>query len=97
MVNDDGVASCVDAETGDVVWKKRIGGRHWASPIYAAGRLYFFSDDGETTVLAPGREFKELATNTLNDGFMASPAVSDGAFFLRTKSQLYRIEEPAGS
>jgi outer membrane protein assembly factor BamB len=97
MVNDDGVASCVEAASGEVVWKKRIGGRHWASPIYAADRLYFFSDDGETTVLAPGREFKELATNTLNDGFMASPAVSDGAFFLRTKSQLYRIEEPAGS
>lgn len=93
MVNDDGVASCVDAATGHVEWKKRIGGRYWASPIYANDRLYFFNDEGETTVIEPGRKFKLLATNTLDDGFMASPAVAEGAFFLRTKSHLYRVEE----
>lgn len=93
MVSDDGIASCVDADTGDVVWKKRLGGRYASSPIYADGRLYFFNQDGETAVLQPGREFELLATNTLDDGFMASPAVSDGALFLRTKSHLYRIEE----
>jgi outer membrane protein assembly factor BamB len=93
MVNDDGIASCVEAATGDVVWKKRIGGRHWASPIYAAGRIYFFDDKGQTVVLKPGREFEELATNTLDDGFMASPAVDEGALFLRTKSHLYRIDD----
>ncbi len=93
LINDDGVASCVDAATGDVVWKKRLGGRYWASPIYAAGRLYFFNDDGETTVIKPGREFELLATNTLDDGFMASPAAADGALYLRTKTNLYRIEE----
>jgi len=92
MVNDDGVASCVDAADGSAVWKKRIGGKHAASPIYADGRIYFFDQDGQTTVIQPGREFEELAKNTLDDGFMASPAAADGAFYLRTKSHLYRIE-----
>ncbi len=95
MVNDDGVASCVDSADGTVVWKKRIGGKHASSPIYADGRIYFFNQDGETTVIKPGREFELLANNTLDDGFMASPAAADKAFFLRTKSHLYRIEDEA--
>ncbi len=97
MASDDGVATCVDAATGKVVWKKRIGGRYASSPIYAAGRIYYFDQDGKTTVIEPGREYKLLATNELDDGFMASPAVADGALFLRTKSHLYRIEEANGS
>jgi outer membrane protein assembly factor BamB len=95
MVNDDGVASCVDAATGQVEWKKRIGGRHASSPVYAGGRIYFFDQDGETVVIEPGRKFKQLATNTLDEGFLASPAVADDALFLRTKKHLYRIEDSA--
>jgi outer membrane protein assembly factor BamB len=95
LVSDDGVASCVDAATGEVVWKKRLGGRYWASPIAANDRLYFSNDAGETTIIQPGREYKELAKNTLDDGFMASPAAANGALFLRTKSNLYRIEDTA--
>jgi outer membrane protein assembly factor BamB len=93
MVSDDGVASCVEAASGEVVWKKRIGGKYASSPIVADGRVYFCNQDGLTTVITPGREYKLLATNTLDDGFMASPAVADGALFLRTKSHLYRIEQ----
>jgi hypothetical protein len=94
-VSQDGVASCIEAATSDVVWKKRIGGAHWASPICVDDRIYFFNDKGETKVIKAGREYEELATNELDDGFMASPAVTDGALFLRTKSALYRIEDPA--
>jgi outer membrane protein assembly factor BamB len=87
--------TCLEAATGLPVWTERIGGSYAASPIYADGRLYFFSQEGVTTVLKPGRVFEVLATNKLadaDDGFMASPAVSDKAFFLRTKTHLYRIE-----
>ncbi len=87
--------SCVEAATGQVVWTERIGGQYAASPIYADGRLYFFSQDGTTTVLKPGRTFEVLATNTLANGFMASPAVSGKAFYLRTKTDLYRVESTA--
>jgi outer membrane protein assembly factor BamB len=84
--------TCLEAVTGQVVWTERIGGKYAASPVYADGRLYFFSQQGTTTVLKPGRTFEVLATNTLADGFMASPAVSGKAFFLRTRTNLYRIE-----
>jgi outer membrane protein assembly factor BamB len=89
---DESFVSCVDAGTGQVVWTERVGGSYAASPIYADGRLYFFSEDGTTTVLKPGRNFESLAKNSLDAGFMASPAVSGKAFFLRTRTSLYRIE-----
>ena len=93
MVADDGVANCVDAGTGEIVWSKRIGGRYAASPIYADDRLYFFNQEGIATVVKPGREYELLATNTLDDGFMASPAVEGNSLILRTKTHLYRIED----
>ena len=84
--------TCVEAATGQIVWTERVGGKYAASPVYADGRLYFFDQQGTTTVLKPGRAFEALASNTLANGFMASPAVSGKAFFLRTKTHLYRIE-----
>ena len=94
MVNDDGVASCVDAADGDVVWKKRIGGNFAASPIYAGRpRSTSSTRTAKPPSSNPAANIKLLATNTLDDGFMASPAVADGGLFLRTKSHLYRIEE----
>lgn len=91
--NDQGIVAAIDATTGEVVWQERIkGGVFTASPVYAAGKLYFCSEDGQTVVIAPGRKYKELAINKLGDGFMASPAVIDGALLLRTTSALYRIE-----
>ena len=75
-VDDDGVATCLDAKTGATVWSRRIGGKFTASALYADGRIYFFGEDGKTTVIAAGREFKKLAENQLDSGFMAAPAVS---------------------
>lgn len=92
MVSDDGMLTCLEAETGSQVWRERIGGNYAASPIYADGRLYFFNQQGKTTVLKPGRSFEAVATNTLASGFMASPAVAGKALFLRTKTHLNRIE-----
>ena len=74
------------------VWSERIGGKFAASPIYADGRIYFFDRAGLATVIKPGRELKVLATNKLEDGFMASPAVSGKALYLRTLTNLYRVE-----
>lgn len=93
MVNDMGVAGCLDAKTGESIWQNRLGGKFSASPIYADGRIYFFSEEGAIPVIEPGREFKLLATNQLDAGFMASPAVVDGALILRTKTHLYRIQK----
>lgn len=92
MVSDDGMVTSLEESTGKQVWHERIGGTFAASPIYGDGRIYFFSQQGKTTVLKPGRSFEMVATNSLPGGFMASPAVSGQAFFLRTKTDLYRVE-----
>jgi outer membrane protein assembly factor BamB len=91
MVDDGGIAGCVEAKTGNEVWKKRIGGNYSAAPLYADGRVYFCSEEGKTTVVAAGREMKVLAENQLDAGFMASPAVDRNALILRTKTHLCRI------
>jgi len=92
-VNDNGFATCIEAKTGKTVWQERIHGFFSASPLAAPGRIYFFDQDGKTTVIAPERKLKVLAVNQLDDGFMASPAVAGKALILRTKTHLYRIEE----
>jgi outer membrane protein assembly factor BamB len=92
-IDDNGVATCWEAATGRVVWNERVGGNYSASPLAAPGRIYFFSEEGKITVIATGQEFRKLAESRLESGFMASPAVSGQALFLRTKTHLYRIEE----
>ena len=92
MVNDTGIVTCLDAATGTDVWRSRIPDSYSASPLYAAGRIYFFSEDGKTTVIEAARQFKIVAESSLDDGFMASAAVDGRAFFLRTRTHLYRIE-----
>jgi outer membrane protein assembly factor BamB len=92
-IEDTGTASCWEALTGNVVWSEYIGGHFSASPLGAPGRIYLFSEEGKTTVLAPGRQFRKIAENELGEGFMASPAVSGNALFLRSKTHLYRIED----
>ena len=91
MVSDKGVGTCLDARTGETYWKKRLGGNFSVSPIFAAGRIYLCDHEGTTSVVAPESEFRSLATNTLDDGCMASPVVVDRVIYLRTRSHLYRI------
>ena len=92
-IEDNGLFTCWEARTGEVVWTHRLSGHYSASPLAGAGRIYVFSEDGKTSVMSAGREYNLLAENQLDDGFMASPAVSLKALYLRTKSALYRIEE----
>lgn len=93
MNSDDGVITARDPKTGDVIWQERAGGSFAASPIYAGGRIYCFSVEGEILTFKPGETYEELAKTTLGDGFMASPAVVDNELILRSKSHLYLISE----
>ncbi|MEQ1862656.1 MAG: PQQ-binding-like beta-propeller repeat protein, partial [Chthoniobacteraceae bacterium] len=92
FVNDAGIANCLDAKTGEVVWTERVGGNFSASPLFADGKFWACNEEGKVVVFAASRKFEKLAENTLADGFMASPAVSDGALYLRSKTSLYRLE-----
>jgi outer membrane protein assembly factor BamB len=91
-INDTGIVVCLDAATGEQIWKDRIRGDFAASLLYADGSIYCFNQDGISTVFTAARQFEVVATNTLDSGCMASPAVSGSALFLRTKTHLYRIE-----
>lgn len=93
MVSDGGVAVCLDAKTGDPVWQERLGGNYSASPVFAAGRVYFQDETGTAHVVEAGREFKKLAENKLPERTLASYAVIEGAIILRGDKLLYRIEE----
>jgi outer membrane protein assembly factor BamB len=93
VINDVGIASCLDARTGEAHWVQRIGGNYSASPVLADGRIYFLSEQGAATVIAQGTEFRKLATNVVDGETLASMAISDGSIFIRTDSHLYRIGE----
>ena len=93
MVTDNGIATCVDAKTGKEYWRARVGGNHSASPIYADGRIYFLSEEGESVVIAPGQTLKHLTTNQLDGRTLASMAVSGGSIFIRSETHLYRISK----
>jgi outer membrane protein assembly factor BamB len=98
MVGDAGIVTCLDVRTGELAWVERMGGRHSASPLHAAGRIYLFDEENASRVIqATPAGFQLLAENSLDEGCMASPAVLDDALILRTKTHLYRIEEMAGS
>jgi outer membrane protein assembly factor BamB len=93
FVADNGVASCLDARTGKAHWTERLAGGFSASPVFAHGRLYFVNEEGVTYVVSANKSFELLATNQLEERTLASPAVTDGALFVRTESHLWRISE----
>lgn len=94
MVSDAGVASCLDATTGKLLWKERLGGNYSASPLWADGRIYVGSEDGSLSVIAPGDTFQRLAVNQLEGRIMASPAAVGRELYIRTDTALYRFEKP---
>lgn len=90
-LKENGIALCLDAKTGEVVWQERLDANFSASPVYAAGRIYYLAENGETTVIEAGRSFKELAVNALDGHFQASPAISNGRIVLRSDKHLFCV------
>lgn len=92
-VTDNGIAACLNSEDGAEIWKARLDGDFSASPLYADGMLYFFGQDGTTTVFREGTELNQLAKNRLDGSFMASPAVADRSLYVRTEKALYCLRK----
>ena len=81
-----GILTCYDADTGRKLYKERIGGvSYTASPVAADGRIYFTSEQGQVRVVKAGPEFELLAVNEMDDLCMATPAISNGALFVRSQ------------
>jgi outer membrane protein assembly factor BamB len=96
LVNRDGVATCLEAKTGELVWRERLRGKYSASPILAQNHIYLFNEDAITTVIQAGREWNVVATNALaNQQLRSTPAVDGNAWIIRTENYLYRIEKGA--
>lgn len=93
FVSDNGVATCLDAKTGEKNWEKRLAGNFVASPTLADGRIYFQNREGKTYVVQPGPKYELRATNTLDSGHWASLVGVDGAFYIRTDKALYCVKE----
>jgi hypothetical protein len=93
VVSDAGIATCLDARTGAIHWQQRLGGNYSASPVAADGRIYFLAEEGVTTVIAAGKEFRRLAQNPLDGTTLASMAIASGSIFIRSDRSLYRISE----
>ena len=95
VISDKGILTCVDAKTGEQHYQERVGGNFSASPLLADDRIYLLDENGKCTVIAPGKEYRVLAENTLPGRTLASISAADGALFLRTDTALYRLQKPA--
>ena len=89
--SDDGIVTCLDVSTGGLIWRERVGGSYFGSPVCVDSRLYCISKKGEVVVLAASDDFKILARVPLGEASYATPAVSGGIMYLRTSSRLYSL------
>lgn len=94
MANDGGIATCIDARTGEKIYQERLGGIFTASPVAGDGKIYLFSETGETIVVAAGREPRVLERNQLDERIVASPGISKGQIFIRSDQHLVCIGKP---
>ena len=90
-ISRDNILHCLEASSGKIIWMQRLSGVHWASPVYADGRIYILSEEGVTLVLRPGAKYAEVARNDISVTCLASMAVSQGNFYIRSDQDLYCI------
>ena len=92
-LNQNGILTSYDANTGALLYRARVGGggAFSASPVAADGKLYLASEDGDVFVVQAGKQYIELAKNPMNEVIMASPAISDGLIIIRTLGHVWGI------
>ena len=93
LINDTGTLSCINALTGQVVWKVRLKGRFSMSPVLSGNKIIITNEKGLTSIFKAGDSFELLAENDLMEETLASPAVLGGQIFIRTANHLYCVEK----
>jgi len=91
VVSDKGIATCLNAKTGEQIWQERLGGNYSSSPLFADGKIYMQSEEGESIIIKPGTTYSEIARNKLEPRTFASHAVVGSTLLVRTEKHLYRI------
>lgn len=89
--SDSGIVTCITAETGEVLWRQRVGGNYYGSPVWIDERLYCVDRRGTVVVIAADREFKLLAKVPLGETSFATPAVASGTIYFRTETRLFSL------
>lgn len=87
--SDGGVVTCVEAASGDELWRERVGGDFFSSPVYADGKLYNVSTTGQIVVLHAGPEYRLLGLTELEEKSHATPAIALGRIYVRTLTRLH--------
>jgi outer membrane protein assembly factor BamB len=93
LVTEAGIAYCLEAQTGQVLWKNRLNGRYYSSVITMGDKVLFTNESGQTTVVAVDKDFRELTRNALGELTYASLAPAGNQLFIRTYRHLYCIQE----
>jgi outer membrane protein assembly factor BamB len=98
ILNDPGVAECIELRTGKVVWEERLKGPgaksdNWSSMVLSGDKLYAINQSGDAFVLKAPPKFEVISTNSLGEPTMASMAMSTGQIFIRTYSALWCVGE----
>ncbi|MBD0326811.1 MAG: PQQ-binding-like beta-propeller repeat protein, partial [Pyrinomonadaceae bacterium] len=94
VLANNGLLDAYDLRTGEELYRQRlplIGSGFSASPVAADGKLYLSNEDGEVLVIAAGRSFNHIATNSMGEMLMATPALSDGVMYMRSSKSLFAI------
>ena len=94
VLGNNGLFDAYDLQTGDEIYRQRlpvIGSGFSASPVAADGKIYLSNEDGEILVVAAGRTFKHLSTNSMGELLMATPALSNGTMFVRSSTSVSAV------
>jgi outer membrane protein assembly factor BamB len=94
VLANNGVFDAYNLKTGDEIYRQRlpeVGSGYSASPVAADGKIYLSNEDGEMLVVVAGPTFKHIATNSIGEPLMATPALSEGVMYIRSARTLFAI------
>jgi outer membrane protein assembly factor BamB len=94
VLSNSGLFDAYNLKTGDEVYRQRlatVGSGFSASPIAADGKIYLTNEDGEVLVIAAGDKFNHIATNSMGELLMATPALSEGVMYVRSSQSLFAV------
>ncbi len=98
LIDDKGIATCLDAHSGDRVWQHRLPGQYTAPPVAAGGRVYFMNETGVTVVVdATKQDYAEVGRSELAEPIYAPAAIAHGRLYIRTSGHVYCVGGTGGS